>query len=70
LKTAVLTKFLSQRTIFLTLSQVDKEPLLFSNWEMGKPNHASGANNERCVQMNWRSKQSYQGYIKLGKDKK
>ena len=47
-------------------SQIDQKPLLFSNWETGLPNHLSG-NTQRCVQMNWRSKQTYQHIVTLGK---
>ena len=46
-------------------SQIDQKQLLFSNWESGKPNHLQSTT-QKCVQMNWRSKQNYQDYVKLG----
>lgn len=46
-------------------TQIDQENLYFSNWETGMPNHLSGST-RRCVQMNWRSKQTYHDLVKLG----
>ena len=46
-------------------SHVDTEQLLYTNWEHGKPNHITG-NSDKCVQMNWRTKQTYVDTIKLG----
>ena len=46
-------------------SQIDEEKLYFSNWEPNKPNHISG-NTQRCVVMNWRTKQTYIDSVQLG----
>merc|ERR1719370_2024212 len=45
-------------------TQVDQEKLYFSNWETGLPSHTSSAN-QKCVQMNWRTKQTYHDIVKL-----
>ena len=46
-------------------SHVNQADLSYTNWETGKPHHLS-SNTEKCVQMNWRYKETYHDIVKLG----